>query len=217
MSKPLSSISDFQKEVKMKNKNQTILALGLILFVALGCNLASQIKKQAEKSDAPKVINATDNTCQLTVPGSWQIRTDLHEEATLQAANLLAEQYAVVISESKSNFTEDILIRDYTDLLIRSTTMKVPDATFSEIKSATINGYEANQFEADGSVDKIKIKWLFTVINAPRHFHQIVTWSTPTRYEKNKDVFLGVINSFKETETGNSPVLPANTKPKGKK
>jgi len=183
--------------------------------VTLGCNFANQIKKEIEKTQTPKVVTATDNKCQLTVPGNWQTRTDLHEEAALQTANLLSDQYAIVISESKADFNEDILLEDYTDLLKRSTKMKVSDVTFTESKLLEINGYPASQYEAEGSVDKIKIKWIFTVINAPKHFHQVVAWTTPSRFEQNKPVLTEVINSFKELS--GTATSPEASKSPGKK
>jgi len=198
----------------MKIKLQTILAVGVILFVTLGCN---QIKKAIEASRAPKVITAADNKCQLTVPGNWQTRTDLHEEANWQAANLFAEQYAIVISESKADLSADILLQDYTDLLQGSTKQKVADVTFSPVKNIDINGYPAAQYEAEGTVEKIRIKWIFTIIDTPKYMHQIVAWTTPSNYNENRQTLLDVINSFKDLTVTESPKLPVKSSSPTKK
>ncbi len=196
----------------MKTNSQTILAAALILFISLGCNLANQITKEIEKTQAPKILTATNNKFQLTVPGSWQTRTDLHETAELQAGNLLAEQYAVVITQSKEDFTDDISLDEYSDLLMNSTKTNVSDITFSEISKIEINGLPANQYEANGSADKIKIKWIFTVIKTTNNFYQVVTWTSPSRFVQNKNILLDVAKSFKEL--GGTEIVPPVVKPK---
>lgn len=198
-------------EVKMKNKSQSLLALALVLFTTLGCSFINQVKKEVEKSQTPKDVFATDNSCKITVPGNWQSRTDLQEDAILQVANTFSEQYAVVISESKSDFSEDTTLTDYAGLLKSATKQNVSDITFSEIKNIQINGLPAVQYEAEGTVDKIKIKWIFNLLDGGKTYHQLVLWTLPSKYEQNKPVFDNVINSFKDLSDSGATVSPKNS------
>ena len=72
----------------------------------------------------------------------------------------------------------------------------------TEITSLKINGFDAKQFEASGTVDKIKIKYIFTVVDTPDHFYQIVAWTLTSKFEENKPALLDVISSFKLVENG---------------
>lgn len=192
----------------MKNKSQSLFALALILFTTVGCSFINQVKKEVEKSQAPKDIFATDNSCKITVPGNWQTRTDLQEDAVLQAANTFSEQYVVVITEGKTDFSEDTSLSDYAQLLKSATKQNVSDITFSEIKNIQINGLPAVQYEGEGTVEKIKIKWLFNLIDSGKKYHQLVLWTLPSKYEKNKPIFDDVINSFKDL-SGSDTTLPS--------
>lgn len=76
---------------------------------------------------------------------------------------------------------------------------------YSEIKSTITNAYPAQQFKAIGSMDKIQMKWLFTTVDAPKDLHQIVAWSSPSRFENNRETFTELVNSFKEIEGTQTP------------
>lgn len=194
----------------MKTKSQLFLCVALLLCVTLGCKFAGQVKEELDKSKSPKEITATDNSTRFTVPGGWQVRTDLHEDARLQAANLFAEQYAIVITESKEDFARKVTLRDYAAILMETSKESVPDMTFSAISDKTINGYPAVQYEGIGTVENNKIKWIFTLIETPKNFHQLAVWTLPSRFESNKETLFEVINSFKELDNGAAPVSNIN-------
>ncbi|MGI9056164.1 MAG: hypothetical protein ACR2F2_10235 [Pyrinomonadaceae bacterium] len=190
----------------MKKNLLKILPFTILLFAVLGCSAIKQIKEKVEETQKPKVLDCTDGKCRLTVPGSWKIEKDLNNDANFQAANALAEQYAIVISESKQDFTGEMSLDDYVELITKDIETRIDDAAISETKSITINGYPAKQFEVSGSVDKIKAKWIYTFVDAPKNFHQILVWTLASKFDSNKPVLLDVVNSFKETEGALPPV-----------
>lgn len=148
----------------------------------------------------PHVVTSNDGKSQLTVPGAWKVQTRLNEEAGLQVGNPVAEQYAIIISESKEDFTEEMTLEDFTGLIRQNAEELIKDPIISENKSLIINGYPAKQFEVAGSIDNIKAKWIYTLIDAPENYHQIMAWTLASRYEQNKPVLLEVTNSFKEIQ-----------------
>lgn len=184
----------------MKKNLLKILPLTLLLFVVLGCSAVSQFKKSIEESQKPKVLECTDRKCQLTVPGNWKTETDLNDVANFQAGNRFAEQYAIVISDSKQDVTEEMTLDDYAELILKDFKTKVENVEQTDTKTLTISGYPAKQMEFSGVIDKIKIKWIYTFVDTPKNFHQIMAWTTFSQYESNKSVLLDVINSFKETD-----------------
>ena len=196
----------------MKNNLIKILPLSILLFVALGCSAINQIKQKVEESQKPQVLGCTDGKCELTVPGSWKVETDLNDVANFQAANPLAEQYGIVISESKQDFTGEMSLDDYVDLIIKDIGTRINDAQITETRELTINGYPAKQFEVSGSVEKIKAKWIYTFVDAPKNFHQILVWTIASKFDANKPILIDVINSFKETD---GTALPPPPPPSG--
>lgn len=185
-------------------KSLPILA---VLFFVLGCSLINRVRNEIDKTQSPKIVTSKDGKIQLTVPGAWKEQNGLNEEAGLQVANPVAEQYAIVISESKADFTDKMTLENFTELIQQNAKSVIADAVVSEPRSLTINGYPAKQFEVGGSIENIKAKWIYTLVDAPNNYHQILTWTLASRYEQNKPVLLDVINSFKETGTSPPPAL----------
>ncbi len=187
------------------------LTLFLLLTFTLGCQFFNQIQKKIEEGQKPKVITSTDGKCQLTVPASWSPQKDLNDDANIQAGNLLAEQYTVVISETKVDFTDDMDLNGFTEIVRKGIGETIKTPIVSEIRPLMVNGYPAVQFDVTGSVDNIKARWLYTIVDTPKNYHQILAWTLNSKYEANKPVFLEVINSFKEIEDSTSlpPADPA--------
>lgn len=176
-----------------------------VLFFVLGCSLFNRVKNEIDKTQPPKVVTSPDGKTQLTVPGAWEERSDLNEEANLQAGNPVAEQYAIVISESREDFTADMTLENFAKLTQENAKTVIKDGVVSEPTSLTINGYPVKQFEISGSMQNINAKWIYAIVETPKNYHQIMAWTLASRYEQNKPVLLEVINSFKETETNAPP------------
>lgn len=187
----------------------TLTVIYLIAATGFGCSAISQIKKQVDKSQSPQTIRCTDGKCELTVPGSWSAQTALNEQANLQAANPFAEQYLIVIAESKADFTGKMNLDDYKEIILENVRATVTDPVISDGRTVVVNGYPARQFEVAGSIKNIKANWIYTLVDAPKNYHQILAWSTASKFEANKPILLEAINSFKELDETAPPAPSA--------
>ncbi|HEX9961360.1 MAG TPA: hypothetical protein VGB00_10530 [Pyrinomonadaceae bacterium] len=197
----------------MKKNLSKFLISGLFLFAVTGCGVFNKIKSEIDNAQKPQVIVSTDGKYQITAPGGWQKQTSLNDEATLQAANLRGELYVIVISESKEDIDASVNLDLVTDAVKENLTKTVTGATFSEPVSTTVNGLPAKQFEVSGEVEKIKVTYLYSLVDAPQNYYQVITWTLTPRFESGKGKLQEVINSFKETGISAAPPLhqPAKT------
>ena len=193
----------------MKKNLSKFLIFGLFLFVALGCGVFNKIKKEIEIAGEPQTLISTDGKSQITVPGNWKKQTDLHNDATLQAANLMGELYIIVIPESKQGLGKSIDLDYATKAVRESLNGTVSGLVLSEPVPTTINGLPARQFEASGEVEKLKVTYLYAIVDAPQSFYQVITWTLTPRFQSSKGKLQEVINSFKETGSNNEPPPPA--------
>jgi hypothetical protein len=201
----------------MKINWQNILAFALLLFAVVGCSTVNQIRKEIDKSQQPRVITSSDGKSQITVPGMWKQETDLNDAATLQASHRFNELYIVSIPQSKVDFVEGFTLDQLTDNAREDVKNWVKDINITEPAAITINNRPARQFEVSGTVDNIKAKYIYTVIDAPENYYQILAWTLTSRYESNKNQLLEVINSFRENESAmpdEPPPPPAPVKSK---
>jgi hypothetical protein len=177
-----------------------MLAFGLVLFVALACNLSKAIRKVTEKEQPPKTLTSKDGKSQITVPGNWKEETELNKSASPQAANRPEEMYVIVIRDDRSDFDKSYSLEDFTKLTRDRMLKNVDSSTATEPTNTSINGNDALQYELRGKIQSFKAIYLNTTVETKDSFYQILTWTFLTKYDENKPILRKVISSFKNLE-----------------
>ena len=169
-----------------------LITLALLVCVVTGC---AQLQKLAK----PTVLKSPDGKFQLTVPGGWSENASLNDQADIKAANKIEEVYVIVITEAKSDFTEETSLDEFTtitrDAILAN--LESPDAT--EPRPVTVNGNPARAYDIQGAVKNVKLAYLVTTVETTDHYHQIITWTLQSRKDKNQKVLQDVIDSFRPT------------------
>jgi hypothetical protein len=75
---------------------------------------------------------------------------------------------------------------------------KIKNPTAGEAVETTINGRLALQEEISGTQEGTNIVFLHTTIEAEKSFHQILAWTSKTRWEQQKDRLQEVTKSFRD-------------------
>ena len=159
----------------------------------LASNSVQNKLKTGQKTS--EVVDFLDGQFSTIKPASWSIRKDLHDYADLQMGNLSKEAYCVVMSEPKMDYDDYYSLKDYSELTSGFIIEGIPNPSVSE-ENLSINGHSAVKTEIRGSIDGIKIRYWHVSIETDSHFHQLVLWSVPSYFEKNKADYEMVLNSF---------------------
>lgn len=170
----------------------------LLLPVVLACTLPGLVKKAVDEAQKPTIIKSTDGRIQLTVPGVWREDKKLNESAVLQAADRFQEMYVIVIDESKQDYVEGNTLEQYTSLSRNSMVAALKEPQVTDPVSMVVSGYPAMEYVLEGSVENVKVKYICTAVETPNHYYQIVTWTLPSRFQKNQAQLREITQSFKE-------------------
>ncbi len=185
----------------MKSKSFKALSPVIVslLLISTGCFPGKKFLGDSNKP--PKVINSSDGMSQISIPDNWIVEKELKADAELQASNRADEMYVIVLSESKSDFAANVTLDNHAELTrgIVLGNLKSPQST-TPVKM-TINGRQAVQNEIRGTMDNVNLVYLHTTVETPKYFHQIVAWTLPSRFDKNRATLQEVIQSFKETSS----------------
>lgn len=163
-------------------------------FLALLVYLVTACHSQAPKS---KVITDAAHTFQLTVPAGWELKSDLNDQADLQAGSFLASLYVIVIKGDKRDMS-GMTLEKHSQTTREFLVEKLSEVDTSEPKHLTIDGKPALQYEIRGVLDNTRIVYLHTTVESSTHFYQIVAWTLPTRWEKDHETLEKVTEYFKE-------------------
>jgi hypothetical protein len=146
----------------------------------------------------PKVVTASDGQSRMTVPGNWREMPDLNDEAEIELGNLLNEQYAIVLTENRADFTDDVDLARFTEVVTQNLRNSLLGATVSEPRPLTIQGRPALQRTLQGSTNGLRIAYWLTTIEGQRSYFQVVMWTLASRADENEPVYQAVVSGFQE-------------------
>ncbi len=196
----------------MKKNFIVIIYVGALLTFVLGCSAIREIAKKADEAAEPKIAVSNDKKVQLTVPASWNTKLNMNGQAILQAAQPLQETYAIVIPDSKEDFDETVDLDYVTELVKKNTALFLENTEMSDPVSLKVGGFPARRFEISGTTEKVNIRYIFTVVDAPDSYYQIMAWTLKSLFEKNKGVLLEVSNSFELVDRKGVKTRPPSLK-----
>ena len=169
-----------------------LVAIVLLVLAVAGC-------KQFQGLGKPTVLKSPDGKFQLTVPAGWRENPSLNEKADIKAGNPIQEMYVVVISESKSDFTDDMTLSEYTNIVRDSMTSNLTSPNSSPPLAVTINGRSGQQYELQGAVRNVKLTYLVTTVETTDHYHQVITWTLQSYMDRNRATLQQVAGTFGPT------------------
>lgn len=169
-----------------------LTAIVLLVCVVAGC-------KQLQSLGSPTVLKSPDGKFQLTVPAGWRENAALNDKADIKAANPIEEVYVIVITEPKSDFTEEMTLDEFTAITRGSVASNLGASLATQPAPATINGNSARMYEVEGIVKNVKLAYRIATVETAEHYHQVISWTLQSRKDKNQSTLQKVIDSFKPT------------------
>ncbi len=142
------------------------------------------------------VVKTSDDRVQLIFPKGWTEFNDSNISTTLSYTN--SQSGFLVIRDNKSMLSGDATIDDYCSLITTNMVNKLTDPVTTEPSSIKINDYSALQFEMQGETQKVKLKYLCTIIETNDSYYQLLAYTSQDVYDKYKSSFIKILNSFKE-------------------
>ena len=158
------------------------------------CKSAQRKLKEASKSS--EKIEFLDGQFYTLKPASWSILNDLNDEADLQMGNLSKQAYCIIMSESKIDYENNFSLDEYSELTSSFILEAIANPSLSEAEYMSLNGKPAIKYELAGSIDGIRVRYWHVSIDTESHFHQVILWSLPSKFEGNRADYEAVLNSF---------------------
>jgi len=203
---PVMFILSLIKFILTKGKGWLIM---LIISILLGCGMIILIGYEAYKAfqksggissaseKGVRAVETDDGLLTLDLPKGWRALDELSDTGSLGYGNLWKEHYVLVISEEKANLDESFTLMDYGELCLENTKGVASKFEKGEWSSLEVAGSPMMQIELNTVVDNIKINYLNGYYETENHYHQIVLWTLPSKWEKSKPVFQSVLKSVR--------------------
>ncbi|MEQ1861804.1 MAG: hypothetical protein ABMA13_17945 [Chthoniobacteraceae bacterium] len=185
----------------VKRTKGWIIAASIVSVVAFaglavgGAFAFREIRAAAQAKTARKPIVSEDGWVSLQIPGAWKSLPDLNRESMLKAGNVFAEEYLMVFSDPRTDFTGTL--DEFATLTTDRMRGQLQNSSAAEAHPLTIDGLRAIRTLFEGTTGKVRISYLHTSIETPDGFHQIVQWTLPSKKAKAFPIFEEVAASFR--------------------
>lgn len=177
------------------------LVLSIIFIAAIAIVGVIAIREEAHNkseyaSGGGREVVSSDKKARLRVPKDWSELKDLNDAAKLQAGNRSKEQFVIVLSESKADF-DDMTLQKHHQFTRDAMIQKMKNASAGETLEITVNGQPALQDEISGTQDGMNIVFLHTTVEEGDNFHQILAWTSKSRWGDQKAKLHEITKSFR--------------------
>lgn len=145
-----------------------------------------------------KEFKSEDGMMSITLPANWNKQTDLMKDADIQVTKIDTEDYLGIISEDKDVFAKDATLEDYHKLIMENqkNAGALENLKFHDPVKIQVDGRDALQFEVTGEVSKVKIAYLFTLVDHPKHFTQVIFWTIDQYFNDKKPLYQDMVQTL---------------------
>jgi hypothetical protein len=173
--------------------NVALLAMGIPLLVSM---IQSERERLHHLAIERKQIASDDGKSKITTSGFWVKRSDLNNEASLQAAYKDKEMYVIVITDAKADL-DNFTLEKHHQLTRDRMLKKMKNASATESVPLTIDGHSALQDELTGTEDHTNVVFLHTTVDDGDHFQQILAWTLKSRWGDQKKLLREITGTFR--------------------
>jgi hypothetical protein len=176
----------------------TIVFLITISAGALVVRYKERLRHLVPKRGASSsvLIDQTLGLARLELPQGWRAAQDLNETASIEAIHALYGRHVIVISDAIEDFVPEMTVYEHSQNTRAELTSSIRLIACSGPERRKVGGFDALQYEIEGFFQQTRIKYLHTTIAGNRAFHQVLAWSTSSRYDRES--FERVLNGFGE-------------------
>jgi hypothetical protein len=172
---------------KLTNK---LVAIALLVCVVAGC-------RQLSKIGSPTVLKSRDGKFQLTVPAGCRENAKLNARAEIRASNLIDEVYVIVLTDAKTDFTDEMSLEEFTSMTRETRRSNLKEGEVTNPVPVMINGNPGRAYEVEGVVGRVKLFYRIVTVETPDHYHQIISWTLLSRKNENGATLQKITDSFR--------------------
>ena len=174
----------------------TVSAAALVALSGPACG-----KKGADKGaeSSGKALKSKDGRFEVTVPPAWHPQPGISPEANIEAEG--PEGFVVVITQAKAELADSNLSR-YAASRAEVIAKKVEHGKAGPQLETTVAGHRAIQIELSGATKGYEVMYVLTVVETASHLHQVLAWTTKTKFPKSQAPLAAITATFGETTPG---------------
>lgn len=143
--------------------------LTLVLLIGIVTKAGSPANNVSENF---RLVSAKDNSCEISIPGSWVENPKIKEDAVIVANDSSQNRFVMILRDGKQHYTGSLAdyARDPTERMLK----KLTSSQTGLRGSMSVQGRSAIQRIVRGEVSRLRISYFITYIEGDTGFHQVI-------------------------------------------
>jgi len=187
--------------VDLRSLAVTVLTASIVALAAPVCAGCSKGKAGGDGGVdvSGTALKSKDGRFQVTLPKSWHTSTGLNAEASIEAEG--PEGYLVVLTDPKEDLADPALPK-YATSRAQAIVKNIEGGKIGPQLEVSVGGHRALQSELSGTTKGIHVMYLLTVVETPSHLHQVLAWTTKSKFSSSRPKLANITATFSETTPG---------------
>ena len=94
------------------------------------------------------------------------------------------------------DFDESMTLQEHSRITREAILVALQNPTVSDSERIDVHGIPGLRFRITGTIDRTKIIYWHVTLETEDHYHQFLLWSLPSKFEKHRESYDAVIQSF---------------------
>lgn len=165
----------------------------LVLILLTGCGLTDRVGMSRAE---PRIFTDTLENIAITATTDWKVDASLHEESILSLGNEEENAYLIVLMDGRDSFSEEMTLELYSELASDATLDGLENGRLTDEEEVTVGTKMGKKYILRGTIEGIRIAYLFYILEDPYNFTQVIIWSGEDNMDKKKVDYSGIIETF---------------------
>lgn len=177
-------------------KLAAVLAAVLSIFLT-SCALGDSVNLLEVKQ---KTFKDSSGSFSVDATTKWTEDSSLHDESHLSLANGDESAYFIALLDHKAGFSSEMTLKLYAELAGEATAEGLQDAVTDGMDSMAVNGLFGYGFSVTGTIEGVRITYMFVILEDDENFIQLVIWSSERMVSENRSEYMKILSSFERIE-----------------
>lgn len=159
------------------------LGLTLIVVISLFWFLKAYVQgfqaSESRNSPSYRVINATDGSCQVSVPAAWVDNPSLNDLQVLGVNDLNQTEFVAVIKDPKRVYLGDLA--DYARIITDQQSARLTSSRVETPAAFTLGGVPAIRQVLHGQFKQLRLDFMMIYFEFKDDFYALFCWNIESR------------------------------------
>ncbi|BBM01002.1 hypothetical protein [Microbulbifer sp. GL-2] len=170
------------------------------LFIDVELLHCTRVSSESGEPELPVVLgklHTTDPDISISAPRSWHSCDNLNPSAVIQAGNIEANRYLIVLAQDRSELPAELTLADYGEAQMKQCLGKVAGGELLYGPELIERAWQTGiLYEMRANIGRDSVQYLVAFFQSTQSFYTLFLWTDLQGFTQSKTEFIQVVATF---------------------